>query len=176
MDTRKAIKAFDALSQETRLKAFRFLAEAGRDGVAAGVLAEQLKVPHNTLSFHLANLSQAGLITSKRKGRSIIYQARLDKVHELTQFMVEKVCVVDFMDVLNHSDTATEIIEDKPTKKQPVKKAEQVKKTEKTEKSPQKADKPPKEEKATADVVKKLSKEIVKKAPETDSKGQMSMF
>lgn len=99
MDTKRALKAFDALSQETRLRAFRYLAEAGRDGLAAGRLAEKLRVPHNTLSFHLTNLSQAGLVTSKRKGRSIIYHARLDKVHALTQFMVDKVCVVDFMTI-----------------------------------------------------------------------------
>ena len=53
---------FDALSQETRLRAFRLLVEAGSDGLAAGAISEALGTPHNTLSFHLSHLTNAGII------------------------------------------------------------------------------------------------------------------
>ena len=68
--------AFDALSQETRLRVFRLLVEYGRDGTPAGMLSETLGIPHNTLSFHLAQMSHAGLVLSQREGRSIIYTAQ----------------------------------------------------------------------------------------------------
>lgn len=99
MDTNKALAAFHALSQETRLKAFRYLAEAGRDGMPAGKLAKKLGVPHNTLSFHLSQLAHAELVESLRKGRSIVYYANIARLHELTQFLVERCSMVDFLEV-----------------------------------------------------------------------------
>ena len=65
MDIQEAIIMFDALSQETRLRVFRLLVQAGPDGLAAGVLSEALGTPHNTLSFHLTHLSNAGIISSR---------------------------------------------------------------------------------------------------------------
>ena len=72
MDIQQAIVAFDALSQETRLRVFRLLVQHGPTGTPAGTLSEELGVPHNTLSFHLAHMSNAGLVLSRREGRSII--------------------------------------------------------------------------------------------------------
>ena len=68
MDIQEAIIMFDALSQETRLRAFRLLVQSGPDGLAAGVLSEKLGTPHNTLSFHLNHLSNTGIISSRKKG------------------------------------------------------------------------------------------------------------
>jgi ArsR family transcriptional regulator len=92
MDKTKAIIAFDALSQETRLDVFRLLVKAGPAGAAAGALSEALRVPHNTLSFHLNHMSHAGLVRSRRQSRSIIYSANYEFINELLQFMVEDCC------------------------------------------------------------------------------------
>ena len=75
MDINTALTAFDALSQETRLRVFRLLVRYGHKGVAAGVMSDALGIPHNSLSFHLSQMSHAGLVTSRREGRSIIYTA-----------------------------------------------------------------------------------------------------
>ncbi|MFD1787520.1 ArsR/SmtB family transcription factor [Sphingomonas floccifaciens] len=66
---------FAALGQETRLSAFLSLQRAGHVGMASGDIAKELGVPHNTLSAHLAILVNAGLATSERRSRSIIYRA-----------------------------------------------------------------------------------------------------
>ncbi len=92
MDIQRALIAFDALSQETRLKAFRLLVEHGMDGAAAGVLSDHLGIPHNTLSFHLSHLSNAGLLTSRREGRSIIYTVDFAAFQDLIRFMVDDCC------------------------------------------------------------------------------------
>ena len=67
MDTQKALIAFDALSQETRLRVFRLLVEHGTQGLAAGEIGEKMGIPHNTLSFHLSHMSHAGLVESRRR-------------------------------------------------------------------------------------------------------------
>ncbi len=72
MDTTQALAAFDSLSQDTRLRAFRLLVEYGEPGAPAGALSEVLEIPHNTLSFHLSHMSHAGLVVSRREGRSIM--------------------------------------------------------------------------------------------------------
>lgn len=95
MDILSALKAFTGLSQETRLTALRILVKHGRQGIAAGALSQQLGIPQNTLSFHLAHLSQAGLVTSRKQGRSIIYCADLDTVQALVQFLLEDCCAMD---------------------------------------------------------------------------------
>jgi len=99
MDIQEALIAFDALSQETRLKVFRLLVEYGQDGVAAGTLGEKLGVPHNTLSFHLSHMSNANLVMSRREGRSIIYAANFELMTGLIRFMVEDCCSVEFASI-----------------------------------------------------------------------------
>ncbi len=92
MDIQDALIAFDALSQETRLKTFRLLVEHGMDGAPAGVLSEQLGIPHNSLSFHLSHMSNAGLVLSCREGRSIIYTVDFAVFQDLIRFMVDDCC------------------------------------------------------------------------------------
>jgi ArsR family transcriptional regulator len=93
MDKTKAVDAFAALSQETRLAALGVLVEHGRSGLPAGDLADRLAVPHNTLSFHLSQLVRAGLVTSRRNGRQVIYVANIDELQRLGQFLLANCCV-----------------------------------------------------------------------------------
>jgi ArsR family transcriptional regulator len=92
MDITTTVKALGALAQESRLNAFRLLVRSGPDGLAAGEIARQLSVPHNTLSSHLSILSNAGLITSHREGRSIIYHINFNGTRELLSFLMEDCC------------------------------------------------------------------------------------
>lgn len=92
MEIYEAIEAFSSLSQETRLKVLRLLIEYGRDGAMAGKIAEQLKIPDNTLSFHLSHMSRAGLVTSKKEGRSIIYFANQKLIEGLISFLDQNCC------------------------------------------------------------------------------------
>lgn len=92
MEIHGATEAFSSLSQETRLKVFRLLLEYGVEGTSPGKLAEELKIPDNTLSFHLSQMSRAGLVTSKKNGRSITYFANCDLIEELIGFLQENCC------------------------------------------------------------------------------------
>lgn len=92
MDNQNAVRAFGALAQESRLAAFRLLVQAGEPGMAAGEIARALDVPHNTLSTHLAILAQAGIVTSRREGRSIIYRVDFDGTRALLAFLLEDCC------------------------------------------------------------------------------------
>lgn len=111
MDIQEALIAFDALSQETRLKTFRLLVEYGPEGSPAGALSEALGIPHNTLSFHLSHMSNANLVTSTKKGRSVIYTANFTFVQQLIRFMVENCCNVDFASVRKDKKRGCDIIE-----------------------------------------------------------------
>lgn len=92
MESTSAIETFAALSQPTRLDAFRLIVRHEPHGLPAGEVARLLDVPQNTMSSHLAVLSRAGLISSERHSRSIIYRAELDKVRELASFLVTDCC------------------------------------------------------------------------------------
>ena len=92
MDTPSAISSLAALAQETRLAIFRLLVEAGRDGLAAGVIAERLGIPPSSLSFHLAELSRAGLIAQRRESRSLIYSADFRAMSALVGYLTENCC------------------------------------------------------------------------------------
>ena len=87
-----AVASFAALSQETRLEAFRLLVRHEPDGLAAGEIARQLSVPHNTMSAHLAVLLRAGWVSSRRQSRSIIYRANLAHMNDTVQFLVRECC------------------------------------------------------------------------------------
>ena len=102
---------FDALSQETRLGAFRLLVEAGPDGLPAGALSEKLGAPHNTMSFHLSHLSNAGIVTSRREGRSVIYSANFEAMHDLIAFMIRDCCSVEFASIREDRKTGCSVIE-----------------------------------------------------------------
>lgn len=111
MDIQGAIIAFDALSQETRLRVHRLLVESGPEGLAAGELSKALGIPHNTLSFHLNHMSNAGLVSSRRESRSIIYAANFEFVTDLIRFMVENCCNVDFANIREGDQKGSSVIE-----------------------------------------------------------------
>jgi DNA-binding transcriptional ArsR family regulator len=92
MDLSTTVKALGALSQESRLEAFRLLVRNGSEGMAAGEIARALNIPHNTMSSHLSILANAGLIGSRRESRSIIYSIDFDGTRELLSFLMEDCC------------------------------------------------------------------------------------
>jgi len=110
MDIQEAAILFDALSQETRLGAFRLLVKAGPEGLAAGVLSESLGTPHNTMSFHLNHLSYAGIISSRKAGRSVIYSANFDVTRNLIGFMVKDCCSGEFANISENKKTGCSTI------------------------------------------------------------------
>jgi DNA-binding transcriptional ArsR family regulator len=77
MEVKTAVTTLTALAQETRLRIFRLLVQADPTGLAAGQIAEKLGIPSATLTFHLKELSRAGLIDSEREGRWIRYSLRI---------------------------------------------------------------------------------------------------
>lgn len=92
MDKETAILALAALSQGTRLDAFKLLVGHEPDGLPAGEIARQLVLPHNTLSTHLAVLTRACLVTAERRSQSIIYRADLATLRGMTLFLVKDCC------------------------------------------------------------------------------------
>ena len=92
MESDLVIRALGALAQEHRLAAFRLLVQAGPGGLAAGALAEALAVPPSSMSFHLAQLANTGLITQRRQSRSIIYAADYAAMGDLMGYLTENCC------------------------------------------------------------------------------------
>ena len=92
MQTADAVPALAALAQEHRLAIYRLLVQAGPNGMAAGAIADKLGLPASSLSFHLANLNRAGMITQKRESRSLIYSADFDRMNALVEFLTETCC------------------------------------------------------------------------------------
>ncbi|MEX0809253.1 MAG: helix-turn-helix transcriptional regulator [Dongiaceae bacterium] len=92
MDATTATRAFGALAQDSRLEAFRLLVRAGEEGLPAGEIARALAIPHNTLSSHLSILTHAGLVASRRDGRSIIYRIDFEGTRALLAFLMEDCC------------------------------------------------------------------------------------
>lgn len=92
MDEQQTIAALAALAQPTRLRTFRLLVEREPEGVPAGELAKLVDVPQNTMSAHLATLSQAGLIHGQRQSRSIIYRVDLDRFRAVMLYLLQDCC------------------------------------------------------------------------------------
>jgi len=92
MEKQQALDALSALSQQTRLDVFQLLIRYEPEGLAAGDIADKLGVQQNTLSTHLAILVRAGLATSERRSRSIIYRAVVPTVRGLVRFLVDDCC------------------------------------------------------------------------------------
>jgi ArsR family transcriptional regulator len=92
MDKRAAIGALGALAQETRLDLFRLLVTVGPEGLPAGVIADRLGVLPASLSFHLAQLVHARLITQRRLSRQLIYSAEYGAMNELLAYLTENCC------------------------------------------------------------------------------------
>lgn len=92
MENKNAVRALAALAQESRLAIFRALVEQGPDGLPAGIIGEQLGLANATLSFHLKELSNAGLITSRAEGRYIFYSVDFTVMNALLGFLTENCC------------------------------------------------------------------------------------
>ena len=92
MESELALKRLSALAQDSRLAVFRRLIKAGHEGLAAGELARSLSIPANTLSAQLTVLANAGLVKSRRDGRSIIYSADYDGMSGLLLYLMEDCC------------------------------------------------------------------------------------
>ena len=92
MKSSDAVAALTALAQETRLAVFRLLVQAGEEGMAAGEIALELDVPAATLSFHLKELSRAGLVASRQAGRSVIYRAGYAAMDDLIAYLTDNCC------------------------------------------------------------------------------------
>jgi ArsR family transcriptional regulator len=87
-----ALTALSALAQDNRLDIFRLLVQAGPDGMPAGRVAAELGLAPNTLTFHFDRLRDAGLVTVRRDGRSMIYAARFDTMNGLLGYLTENCC------------------------------------------------------------------------------------
>jgi ArsR family transcriptional regulator, arsenate/arsenite/antimonite-responsive transcriptional repressor len=92
MKAQSAVDALAALAQEHRLALFRLLVEAGEHGMPAGAIADALGVPNSSLSFHLMQLRNAGLILQERQHRSLIYRANYPAMNGLVAYLMENCC------------------------------------------------------------------------------------
>ena len=92
MDEQTAVSALAALAQGMRLRIFRALVGAGPDGLTPGVLAATLDVSASTLSFHLKELTHAGLVSQQRDGRHLIYRPSLSHMNDLMDYLVTHCC------------------------------------------------------------------------------------
>ena len=92
MKPNQVVKALSALAQPTRLAIYRLLVEHGPEGLAAGQIAERLKVAPATLSFHFRTLSHAGLVESKQDGRFIYYAANFAVMNGMVDYLTENCC------------------------------------------------------------------------------------
>jgi len=92
LDEDLAVKSLAALAQTQRLRAFRALVVAGPEGLTPGFIAEQLEMTPSALSFHLKELSQAGLVSSEARGRHLIYRAEFTRMNALLGYLTEQCC------------------------------------------------------------------------------------
>ena len=92
MKKHNVLAALAALAQDNRLDVFRLLVEAGPEGMLAGAVADALKLAPNNLTFRFDRLREAGLVTVRRNGRSMIYAARYDTMNALLSYLTENCC------------------------------------------------------------------------------------
>ena len=92
LDETAAVRSLAALAQAQRLRAFRALVVAGADGLTPGAMAEQLGVAPSALSFHLKELTHAGMVASEPRGRNLIYRANFDQMNALLGYLTEHCC------------------------------------------------------------------------------------
>ena len=92
MDEAEVVRSLAALAQPVRLNVFRALVVTGKSGLTPGAMAEGLGIPQNTLSFHLKELTNAGLVTQERASRNIIYRAAYERMNALLGYLTENCC------------------------------------------------------------------------------------
>jgi ArsR family transcriptional regulator, arsenate/arsenite/antimonite-responsive transcriptional repressor len=86
------VVALEAIAQDSRLGIYRVLVQAGAEGLPAGRIAERMKMPAPTLSFHLAQLRRCGLVTCERHGTSLVYSANFEAMNEIVGYLTENCC------------------------------------------------------------------------------------
>ncbi len=92
MENKTAVTALAALAQDSRLAIFRLLVQTGPEGLPAGKIGETLGVPPSSLTFHMKELSHAGLVKSRQESRYVIYSANYEAMNELLGFLMENCC------------------------------------------------------------------------------------
>ena len=92
MESHDAVRSLAALAQPIRLQVFRCLVAAGPEGLTPGALVEAIGVPATSLSFHLKELTHAGLVSQERQGRNLIYRAAFDQMNALLGYLTENCC------------------------------------------------------------------------------------
>ena len=92
MKTPQAVKALAALAQDTRLAIYRILVQQGPEGLSAGTIAERLDLPGATLSFHLKELANAGMVEARQDGRFVFYSANYEQMNGLLGYLTENCC------------------------------------------------------------------------------------
>ena len=92
MEEQEVVRALGALAQESRLRVFRTLVVAGPLGLTPGALCEELGVAGTTLSFHLKELTNAGLVSQQRDGRNLIYRAAYDRMNAVLAYLTAHCC------------------------------------------------------------------------------------
>jgi DNA-binding transcriptional ArsR family regulator len=92
MEEQNVIRSLGALAQTHRLRVFRLLVVAGQHGLTPGAMAEALELPAATLSFHLKEMSNAGLVSQERISRNVVYRAAFDQMTDLLAYLTENCC------------------------------------------------------------------------------------
>ncbi|MCB5185004.1 metalloregulator ArsR/SmtB family transcription factor [Methylobacillus gramineus] len=92
MESKIIVSALAALAQESRLAVYRLLVQAGPDGLAAGKISETLGIAPSSLSFHLKELTHAGLVTSRNESRFVIYSAHYEQMNNVLAYLTENCC------------------------------------------------------------------------------------
>lgn len=105
MEFKEVVQALAALAHPLRLEVFRALIVAGQSGLTPGVIQEALGVPPATLSFHLKELANSGLVTQERASRNLIYRAAYDNMNELVGYLTDNCCQGAACAVETTSDT-----------------------------------------------------------------------
>jgi DNA-binding transcriptional ArsR family regulator len=94
MENQDIVGALAALAQDSRLAVYRLLVKRGPEGLAVGEISERLEIPGPTLSFHLKELAQAGLVTARKQSRFVYYAANFDRMNALLAYLTENCCGV----------------------------------------------------------------------------------
>ena len=92
MELNQAVKSLAALAQESRLSVYKMLVQAGPAGMTAGRISEQLGISASALSFHMKELTHAGMVTSRQEGRYVIYSAQIASMNDLLAYLTENCC------------------------------------------------------------------------------------
>ena len=94
MKSQDIVSALAALAQDSRLAVYRLLVKRGPEGLAVGEISEKLEIPGPTLSFHLKELAQAGLVTARKESRFVYYAANFERMNALLAYLTENCCGV----------------------------------------------------------------------------------